>query len=255
MKSGIYKITNLDNQKCYIGYSNNISRRWKEHKTRAFNVNSAQYNSHFYRAIRKSNDLSKWKFEVLEECPIKMLPEREKYWIKYYDSANPNKGYNETLGGETCKIVKITEKEVQKIQDLLLNKTDITEQDIAKLFQVSNSLISQINTGVNWFNPKLTYPLRKKEKAHYYCPNCGKEILRRSNYCTECQNKKRSLNISHIPLTKEELKNKIRTTPFTTIGKEYGVSDNAVRRWCDKFNLPKKTSEIKKYSNEEWEKI
>lgn len=43
--------------------------------------------------------------------------------------------------------------------------------------------------------------------------------------------------------------------PFTTIGKKYNVSDNAVRKWCDKYNLPRKASEIKKYSDEEWELI
>ena len=42
---------------------------------------------------------------------------------------------------------------------------------------------------------------------------------------------------------------------FTAIGKKYNVSDNAVRKWCDKYNLPRKASEIKKYSDEEWELI
>lgn len=56
-------------------------------------------------------------------------------------------------------------------------------------------------------------------------------------------------------ITREELKNLIRTTPFTRIGEQYNVSDNAVRKWCDKYNLPRKVSEIKQYSDEEWEKI
>ena len=56
-------------------------------------------------------------------------------------------------------------------------------------------------------------------------------------------------------ITREELKNLIRSTPFTTIGKRYGVSDNAVRKWCDKYGLPRKASEIKAYSEDEWTKI
>ena len=56
-------------------------------------------------------------------------------------------------------------------------------------------------------------------------------------------------------ISKEELKKLIRTTPFTTIGKQYGVTDNAVRKWCDKYNLPRKVKEIKSYSDEEWELI
>ena len=34
---GIYKITNQTNGKCYIGQSVNIKRRWRSHKTKAFN--------------------------------------------------------------------------------------------------------------------------------------------------------------------------------------------------------------------------
>ena len=55
--------------------------------------------------------------------------------------------------------------------------------------------------------------------------------------------------------SREELKRLIRTLPFTQIGKMYGVSDNAVRKWCDFEKLPRKKKEINSYSNEEWEKI
>lgn len=54
---------------------------------------------------------------------------------------------------------------------------------------------------------------------------------------------------------REELKELIRNKPFLQIGKIYGVSDNAIRKWCDRYNLPRKTSEIKKYTDEEWIKI
>jgi hypothetical protein len=32
----------------------------------------------------------------------------------------------------------------------------------------------------------------------------------------------------------------------------YGVTDNAVRKWCDKYDLPRKAKDIKAYSDEEW---
>lgn len=54
---------------------------------------------------------------------------------------------------------------------------------------------------------------------------------------------------------REELKQLIRTLPFTKIGEMFGVSDNAIRKWCISYNLPKKKTEIKKYTDEEWEKI
>jgi len=56
-------------------------------------------------------------------------------------------------------------------------------------------------------------------------------------------------------VNREELKKLIRTTPFLQIGQKFGVSDNAVRKWCDRFGLPRKVSDIKKISDEDWEKI
>ena len=47
----------------------------------------------------------------------------------------------------------------------------------------------------------------------------------------------------------------IRNKPFTQIAKQYGVSDNAIRKWCESERLPSKKTEIKKYSDIEWEKI
>lgn len=43
--------------------------------------------------------------------------------------------------------------------------------------------------------------------------------------------------------------------PFIQIGKKYNVSDNAVRKWCDAENLPRKVSQIKSYTDEEWSKV
>lgn len=55
---------------------------------------------------------------------------------------------------------------------------------------------------------------------------------------------------------RQTLKKLIRTIPFTTIGKMYGnVSDNAIRKWCDFENLPRKKNIINSYSDEEWEKL
>lgn len=55
--------------------------------------------------------------------------------------------------------------------------------------------------------------------------------------------------------SREELKELIRKLPFTQIAKKYGVSDNAIRKWCDFEKLPRKKTEINSYSDEEWEKI
>lgn len=55
--------------------------------------------------------------------------------------------------------------------------------------------------------------------------------------------------------SRKELKQLIRTKPFTEIGKMYGVSDNSIRKWCDFEKLPRKKKDINSYSDEEWEQI
>ena len=56
-------------------------------------------------------------------------------------------------------------------------------------------------------------------------------------------------------IDRESLKKKIREESFLKISKEIGVTDNAIRKWCVKFGLPSKKTEIKKYTNEEWKNI
>ena len=72
-----------------------------------------------------------------------------------------------------------------------------------------------------------------------------------SGLCIDCY---KQSNNKKKP-SREELKILIRTLPFTQIGEKYNVSDNAIRKWCDNYNLPRRVSDIKKYSEEEWKNI
>ena len=89
-----------------------------------------------------------------------------------------------------------------------------------------------------------------QKTGHKYCIDCGCEITLQSDRCISCNAKMQRM--VERP-TRKELKDLIRTLPFTQIAKKYNVSDNAIRKWCDAEKLPRKTSEIKKFSKEEWE--
>lgn len=78
-------------------------------------------------------------------------------------------------------------------------------------------------------------------------------MCRKSVLCRKCRDEERRNNsIITKKITREELKEKIRTLSFISIGLEYGVTDNAVRKWCKIYNLPFKKTEIDKYTEEEW---
>ena len=84
------------------------------------------------------------------------------------------------------------------------------------------------------------------------CPLCGNYKDRKSAMCLDCGQKIQR----HVERpTREELKYLIRTKSFLSIGKQFGVSDNAIRKWCDFEHLPRKKEDIKKYSDEEWKNI
>lgn len=94
----------------------------------------------------------------------------------------------------------------------------------------------------------------KKEKEKKKCSGCGVEIGRftKTGLCPSCFQLKR--RIFKRP-AREELKKMIRELPFTKIAEKYNCTDNTIRKWCDRENLPRKKSEIDKYTDEQWENI
>lgn len=85
-----------------------------------------------------------------------------------------------------------------------------------------------------------------------YCIDCHCQINSTSIRCQSCA--ARARRICDRP-SREELKQLIRTIPFTQIGKQFGVGSNSVRRWCDSMNLPRTKQIIDTYSDEEWNKL
>lgn len=257
MTCGIYKITNLVNQKSYIGQSRRIEVRWKEEQAASQNVNSVAYNYLLSRAFRKYG-LDNFSFEIIEVCNKEELNDREKYWIKYYHSFGSD-GYNQTPGGQggasitTCKL---TEKEVLEIRGLLIT-TSLSQKEIGQRYGVSINTISTINVGKSWFDDSLDYPLRKDilniPKQKNFCQKCGVKIDNKAFYCWSCY-KEELTKISARP-SREQLKKEIRQFSFKELGRKYGITDNGIRRWCDSFHLPRTKKEILSYSDIEWDMI
>lgn len=87
--SFIYKITNLIDNKVYIGLTTRtVEARWKEH---------CRHGSQQIDDAIQLYGIENFQIETLEECDESILDDREKYWIDYYDSFK--NGYNNTYGG------------------------------------------------------------------------------------------------------------------------------------------------------------
>lgn len=98
---GIYKITNLINGKVYIGQSKDIYYRWYDHKKES---RKNRKDIVLYCAFAKYG-IENFSFEIVEECSLEDLDEKEIFYIKQYNSyinwENSN-GYNMTIGGALC---------------------------------------------------------------------------------------------------------------------------------------------------------
>ena len=93
---GIYKITNLLTEQCYIGQSVNISDRWKQHCKCGLGIEASATNV-LYNSMQQDK-IWNFTFELLEECPKELLNEKERFWISMYQSniygLNTLKGIN-----------------------------------------------------------------------------------------------------------------------------------------------------------------
>lgn len=99
--------------------------------------------------------------------------------------------------------------------------------------------------------------LLEKEAKQYrphYCIDCGIEINKNSTRCVKCEGKRRKKSNKKL-VSREELKKLIRTESFVSIGAKYGVTDNAIRKWCDNYNLPRTKKEINSYTDAQWVEI
>ena len=80
--TGIYKITNLENNMCYVGQAANLADRWRQHIKRGLGADTPTRNK-LYPAMQ-STGVENFSFEVVEECPREQLDEREDFWQDYF---------------------------------------------------------------------------------------------------------------------------------------------------------------------------
>ena len=163
----IYCYTNKINQHKYVGQTNNLKRRIREHRSCAFNENASSYNDLIHKKIRQYGE-ENFDIEVLEKIyttDIEIVNEREIYWIDKKESfCGTGKGYNSTRGGFNSEHAQqLSKEQIEEIKNKI--KQGINYLDLQKEYSVSASFISSFNQGVYYYDEKEDYPLFKYYKS------------------------------------------------------------------------------------------
>lgn len=111
----IYKTTNTITNKIYIG----------QKKSEIFIGENYLGSGVRLKSSIKHHGKNNFKVELIEWCYSKQeLDEREKFWINYFDSRNPDIGYNITVGGDGTTGCKIWNKGLTKNDDSRLIQSE-----------------------------------------------------------------------------------------------------------------------------------
>lgn len=174
----VYKITNLVNEKCYIGITTNLEYRWHCHKNAP---NYPYLKNPLYSAIRKYG-IENFKFEVIEEGiqDIVTLGEKERFYIKEYNSHVSKNGYNLTWGGERSQYdanprTSLTVEDVMEIRTAYSEGTiGVTECWKQYSNKISYSAFEKIWEGNTWKGiMDFVYTNENKKKQNCFKSNKG----------------------------------------------------------------------------------
>lgn len=215
---GIYKITNLKNNKIYIGSSNNLKQRLRQHKS--FLKLNEHCNKHLQSSYNKYG-IENFKFEILELVEEKNLEDKEEYYINLFDSTNNKKGYNKRVICNTNKGRKVSiqgrlnmsiGQKGKKFKKEDIIKRSVTQQKIVVMYDLNYKYIkyflsmteaaffinlhySNISKAIKYNYPCKNYFWKSISKFDLIRGNCDKEL------CELLENLREELSNKYIPKT------------------------------------------------------
>lgn len=129
-RTGIYKITNLTNNKVYIGQTTNFHQRKLDHFKKTA-VNQRPINLH--RDMKKVG-VDKFSMTLLEECSVEGLDNREKYWTDRY--SKDHEMYNIVSGNPSYSSHN---KKIQSKKFTKMNKENWKNPEYRKMMSQKSS--------------------------------------------------------------------------------------------------------------------
>jgi hypothetical protein len=186
--SGIYCIECIVDNKKYIGRSNDIFGRFSVHKK--FLRRGSHWNSYLQYSFNKHGE-DNFKFWIVQNCDVNILPDMEIYWVEYFDAYIRNGGgFNMTRGGETPPDntgFHHTEESKQKISDATRGENNpnfgklMPEETKKKLYDANKGRkfseehkrkLSEARIGEN--NPNFGKPMSEEQKNKISISKIGK---------------------------------------------------------------------------------
>lgn len=167
---GIYKITNQETGKAYIGQSICIEHRWKTHIQSAKNPNNKDYNSEFYTDIRNMG-VNNFCFDILEECQVTDLDKKEIYYISIFDTYK--NGYNRTHGGsgqnyeDVIKTRELWDKGYSSAE--ITNELKICRETVRKYLQDYKNYSTKESYKRGYFNSEKAIQANKNLNTSTIC--------------------------------------------------------------------------------------
>lgn len=162
---GIYKITEINNPMIfYVGKSNDIERRFKEHQTKTYEQTRIPFDGYI-----KEKGKDNFQYEVLEECEINQLDEKEKFWINKLDAKNSgNKfdgGLRDVVGSHNPNS-KLTEEDVKNIR--IAYNNHLKQKDVYEKYKdkISFSYFQNLWQGRSW-NHIMPEVFTEENKKYY----------------------------------------------------------------------------------------
>lgn len=150
---GIYKITNLKNQKFYIGQSKNLNNREHNH---FYQLERNEHHNEILQNSFNKHGKENFIFDVLEEIDSDYLSNREKYWLDFHGGLNNKKTYN--------------------MKDPLTNEySDYTKVKVSKIMSGENNP----NFGNKWTDEQKEN-LSKKKKGKTLVEMVGEEKAKKT---------------------------------------------------------------------------
>ena len=213
----IYKITNLKNDKVYIGQTVQEweRRKWDHEYTLS---RGCHKNPHLQNAYYKYGKDS-FKFEIIEECSKEYLDDKECFWIDKYNALDRKVGYNIEAGGNKNK--KLAEETKQKLREVNIGRwCSISEKEAE---QVKLELLKDLTPkevseklGISYY---IVMDIRQLESYVWVRPDLNERLEKLAYRKMEILSDKERENIIDRILNLES---------YYSIGKDYGVTGETI---------------------------